>query len=54
MHIYACADLDHIAFETSVPLLDNSGSNSSYHIAVDGKTFAIIREYFPGLIYQRV
>ena len=28
--------------------------DKSYHLAMDGKTFAAIREHFPDTIYQRV
>ena len=29
-------------------------ADRSYHLAVDGKTFAAIREHFPDTIYRRV
>ncbi|XP_064387649.1 polyamine-transporting ATPase 13A3-like isoform X2 [Halichondria panicea] len=47
------AEFEPAVTDTCIPLLHDSGF-TSFHLAVDGKTFAIIREHFFDSIYQRL
>ena len=50
---YVVVEFEPAVTDTCIPLLHDSGF-TSFHLAVDGKTFAIIREHFFDSIYQRV
>lgn len=55
--MFYCTDFGSREFDNGVadmPLPFDQVQSSNYHLAVDGKTFAIIRDHFSDSVYEKV